>query len=246
MKVKSLFAIGLVALTGAPQLANGGSLTPNQESDTSPKFHWIADRRIILPLSGGTFAIPHNWAAIVGSDARKLDVSSNGSNSDTEYIEAVAGTETPGETSSIIQVDFEYLDSGYVSDSDWSDLNPDSLLQDVTENTERHNADMQRAGLGELHIVGWLQPPAFDSQNHVASWAIEDRDQNDTRSLNMTAIKLGRNGYERIIVITDRDNFGIAKNDLPIILDSFSFAGGRTYSDHVDGDRVAGYGIAGL
>src|SRR5271168_4968806 len=123
MKFNSLCAIGLVALIGTPRLANGGSLSPNQESDTGPKFDWISDRSITLPLSGGTFAIPHRWSAIVGDDARKLDVSSNGPNSDSEYIEAVTGTEIPAETNSIIQVDFEYLDSGYVGDSDWSDLN---------------------------------------------------------------------------------------------------------------------------
>jgi uncharacterized membrane-anchored protein len=244
MKSNALLVIGFVVSFMVGHVALAAS--PDDGSNPTSNLHWIGDRRLTLPISSATLLIPPRWAAVIGNDARQLDASVNGFSSDSQSLEAITETLIPGKGDDLVQVDFQYEDSGYVSDVDWSDLDPDSLLQDVSNNTERHNEELRRRGLTELHVVGWLQRPAFDPRNHLASWAIENRQGDGVHNVNLTAIKLGRTGYERPVVIADLDDYKFAQHDLPIALNAFNFPTGSTYADHADGDRVAGYGIAGL
>src|SRR6266446_5681931 len=51
------------------------------------------------------------------------------------------------------------LPEGYVAVDDWADVDPVKMLDAIRENTEEANAERRQQGVGEMHVVGWLQRP---------------------------------------------------------------------------------------
>jgi uncharacterized membrane-anchored protein len=85
----------------------------------------------------------------------------------------------------------------------------------------------------------------LDRQTSTVYWAIEgSTDQG--RIANSIALRLGRNGYERLNWIADRTSYVPLAGQLDVMLRAHSFDPGYRYSDHKPDDKTALYGIAGL
>ena len=81
-----------------------------------------------LSKSGSSLQLPDGLALLRGNSAER-------------FMYLSQGVEFPDVEAAIVNIDnfsqvvFSYLDSGYVSIDDWSDLNPDDLLKEVKRNT---------------------------------------------------------------------------------------------------------------
>ncbi len=91
------------------------------------------------------------------------------------------------------QVVFQNIQEGYVRISDWSDIDPDRMLDQIKEATEEADANRRREEFPELHVIGWIQQPTLDRANDRAYWAIAAQEGNST-TVNSRALLLGRHG----------------------------------------------------
>src|SRR5208283_108122 len=121
------------------------------------------------------------------------------------------------------QINFDFVQSGYVGEDDWDTLNPTELLQSVIEATEEQNKERRTEGLPEMHVVKWLHQPAYDKSSHTAFGAIEFTDSSGGDIVNSTALRLGRAGFERLMLITEVSDYKPVGSPLDLMLRAFSF-----------------------
>ena len=87
-------------------------------------------------------------------------------------------------------------DDGHVSDEDAASTDYPKLLKQMQQETEDENAERTKAGYSALHLVGWAEPPHYDSANKKLYWARElAADGGAQHSLNYDIRVLGRSGY---------------------------------------------------
>jgi uncharacterized membrane-anchored protein len=94
-------------------------------------------------------------------------------------------------------------------------------------------------------VTGWIEEPALDRTTYTVFWSIEGSTSRGP-IVNSIALRLGRNGYERLNWIVDKADYAPVGGQLDVMLQAQRFDPGYRYSDHQPGDRVALYGIAGL
>lgn len=232
------------ALAGAILLGLAGAShakPPATEAEREAALNaivWRDDQVLTLPGSGGVLKAPKGYRQLVGQDARTVYEATNG-------LDAPVGTEAmiydrKGGT----VVYYQKLGSGYIRIDDWPSIDADAMLAEIKENTERNNPTRKQRGIGSIHVVGWLQPPKLDIQNHSVRWALDAREEDGSSLVNSVALVLGRDGYEKLTWIGSKQQF--SDDALKVGLDSFNFASGKRYGDYVAGDKVAEYGVAGL
>ncbi|HMG54097.1 MAG TPA: DUF2167 domain-containing protein, partial [Kofleriaceae bacterium] len=64
----------------------------------------------------------------------------------------------------------EYNDSGYIDDSDASELDADELLESYRKGTEQQNKTRRALGNSELVIDKWSEPPRYEKAPHHLVW----------------------------------------------------------------------------
>ncbi len=60
----------------------------------------------------------------------------------------------------------EFDDCGYVKDDDKADLDANKMLSAMRESESDSNAGRRRRGFGEMHLLGWEQPPHYEEATH--------------------------------------------------------------------------------
>ncbi|WP_025885836.1 DUF2167 domain-containing protein [Asaia prunellae] len=68
-------------------------------------------------------------------------------------------------------MDFLYIDSGHVNDTDVIDSS--KLMSAMKAKSLEENRERQRAHLHELTLVGWQTQPHYDQQTHRLEWAYQ-------------------------------------------------------------------------
>jgi uncharacterized membrane-anchored protein len=141
-----------------------------------------------------------------------------------------------------------YDNAGHVSDDDASSTNFDDLLKTMQKQTEDTNPDRKKAGYEEVHLVGWAEPPHYDSSDKVVYWAERLKfGDTTTDTLNYKIRVLGREGVLQLNVVDSIDHLDRIGKLTPTLLTMASFNSGKTYGDYnSSSDHTAEYGIAGL
>lgn len=228
--------IGLLALT-----INAHAKPPQNEEERSAALKtltWRNGQTLTLPNSHASLKAPDNIQQLLGADAISLWEVLNG-------LDAPAGTEAAlYDEKAETLVFYQKVSDGYVRLDDWGDIDADSMLKDVSANTEAANARRKGAGISAIHVVGWLERPHLDRATNTVRWAFEANDERSGSLVNSIALVLGRDGFEKLTWIGPKS----AVNDglLNIAQSSFTFPAGGSYADYKSGDKVAEYGIAGL
>jgi uncharacterized membrane-anchored protein len=226
-----------------------GTFADAQQLDDSPPgrdpqateiahMNWRHDGKLDLPFSQSSIALPVGFHAVTGTDANRLVEISNGhpdNNAEAYLIDQ----------SNRSEVLLEYIDSGYVTLDDLSELDSEKLLAQIRDATEESNAARRKANVPEMHVRGWLQQPTFDRAANTAYWALAAT-SGQNGLVNAIALRLGRNGYEKFTWIVQPDKFAYVGSTLDVVLRAHSFNSGARYADHVNTDKFAGYGIAAL
>lgn len=216
--------------------------TIEEKVEALVKLDWKGPGKHTLPKSNSTLAVPEGYVFLVGEEAKK----------EAELVDISYGTDT---IESVVydkefenRIIFESIETGYVSVKDWSDVSSQSLMSSLIENTEEANKIRKAKGTASLHIVGWIQEPALDKHTNTVYWAIEgfSEEDKDKSFVNSIALRLGREGYERLCWITSKNEYVPFGGHLDVMLRAHSFNPGHRYTDYKVGDHVAGYGIATL
>jgi uncharacterized membrane-anchored protein len=227
----------VVVLMSRAVAADQPMLTDQQRTDAIIHLNWLHAGTYKLPASNSTIALPEGYMMVRGEDAKRLLTLA------AEHDDAAeAVVMSPHFKDEIV---FENTSEGYVAVDDWADVDPVKMLDAIRENTEEANAERRQQGVGEMHVVGWLQRPTLDRNTATVYWALEGADP-DHHVVNSIALRLGRDGYERVNWIVDKADYQPVGGQLDVMLRAHSFDQGHRYADHTSGDKVAMYTIAGL
>jgi uncharacterized membrane-anchored protein len=153
----------LAALTTSWAISRRTVLTEQQRTDAISQLNWLKAGTYKLPASNSTIALPEGYLMVRGEDARRLLTLSAESDDAAEAV-----VMSPHFNDEIV---FENTSEGYVAVDDWADVDPVKMLDTIRENTEKANTERQRQGVGEMHVVGWLQRPTLDRNTATVYWA---------------------------------------------------------------------------
>lgn len=215
------------------------TMTEEEIFETFQNLDWKTEGTLNLPLSHSSIALPEGYGAILGKDIETL------------YAINREPLESDVEAVVFNQIDNGYVifcsvNDGYVTLDDWQEINPKELLQSIIENNKITNEKRKELGGTPIEIVGWAQEPFLDRHTNTVYWAIEVVDSHNIRSINSEGLRLGRNGYESVNWVTSKEDYIPLGGNLDDMLCAHSFNPGFRYTDHIDADRIAGYGIAAL
>lgn len=145
-------------------------------------------------------------------------------------------------------VDIQYESDGYVSDKEANDINYGKMLREMQKSLKNSNPERIKQGYPTIELIGWAEPPYYDSNTKKLYWAKEMKFDNDSiNTLNYNIRILGRKGYLMLNAIGEMDVLNKFDKNKDEIIASVEFNDGNKYSDfNSNTDKIAAYGIGGL
>jgi uncharacterized membrane-anchored protein len=255
--MKHVLALALAALgllMAAPAAAQQDPAPSPKQQAQAQKMKAILDSLhpvsgdVALPGANATLHLGKDFYYLPPDEARKVLV--DGWGNPPRVAQDVLGIVFPtGKTflDDTWGAAITYEGTGYVTDKDAKTADYDALLKQMQSGEEEINAKRRQEGYPAQHLVGWAQPPSYDSASHSVVWAqnIAFDDQSDN-SLNYDVRMLGRKGVLSLNMITAMSKLDETRADAAKLARSADFAPGARYADFKAGDDTAGYGIAGL
>jgi uncharacterized membrane-anchored protein len=140
---------------------------------------------------------------------------------------------------------FEFNDIGYVKDADKEKLDAADILKEIKRGNDEANKKREQAGNLPLIIVGWEQPPHYNTNTHNLEWAILATSDNHP-ILNYNTRLLGRKGVMEVVLIVEPDQLPKTLPTFKNLIAGYQFRSGESYAEYSKGDKVAKYGLAAL
>ncbi len=194
----------------------------------------------IALLDKATLNLPKEYMFVPRKEAAAL-LEATGNKTSSDFF----GVILPNSMEWMLTID--YLDSGYVTDSDAKKWNANDLLESLKKGTTAANEDRKKQGFPTLEIKDWIQKPTYDSKTHKLIWALEGLDSNSSNFVNYNTYALGRTGYFELNLLTSSEEVEKNKVEANQVLSSINFSQGQRYEDYVKGkDHLAAYGLAAL
>lgn len=193
-----------------------------------------------LKLPAGYFFVPK------AEGARVLRAMGNVIN-ETPFVGIVLGKSQ----NDLWMVAINYIKEGYIKDDDAKDWNADQLLKNIKEGVEEDNKDRAARGFPELQVIGWVEPPAYDSQTHRLVWSLLGKNKgapdNARKNVNYNTYALGRDGYFSLNLLSSSERIANEKVIAHELLAALSYNDGKRYQDfNASTDRIAEYGLIAL
>ncbi len=226
-----LFLVVLFSIPSFPAQAEG-------EDNEMPDVQWVNGPATGKLGAQAEVKVPSGYRFVDGEDSRKLMILYGNQPTDLElgYIEPVK--------KSTWFVIFEFESSGYVKDDDAS-LDADAMLDSLKEGTKAGNEWRKENNLPELTLIGWHTKPRYDKNTHNLEWATLS-ESNGRKVVNHNIRILGRDGVMSATVVAAPEVMDQAVSETRKILTGYDFSEGRKYSQWVEGDKIAEYGLATL
>jgi len=139
-------------------------------------------------------------------------------------------------------------EDGYVNDSDAAKMDYGKLLKEMQDQAAEANEERRKQGFHAVRLVGWAEPPSYDSATHKMYWAkdLVFGDETD-HTLNYSIRILGRRGVLVLNAVASMDQLGAIRGETKNVLAAVEFNEGHRYTDFLPGkDKAAAYGLAGL
>ena len=214
------------------------------QSDPIEALDWQAQRVAYeVPGSKSTYSLGPDERIVLGAQARRYLALTQGIDG---WPDVVALIESTGGPTAGSFIDIEYHEIGYLEDGDWTDVAPDSLLQEIIDGTRESNPIRAQNGYPTLEVLGWAEEPFYNQRNNTVYWATRLRDSEGMESINAIALKLGRHGYAKLTWTGGPEQFRNAKVALGPALASYDYKEGARYADFRAGDAVAAVGLGAL
>jgi uncharacterized membrane-anchored protein len=137
-----------------------------------------------------------------------------------------------------------YENGGHIPDT--QPIDAPQLLAIMQKYSEADNENRRKHGILTMNLMGWAIPPTYNPQTHRLDWAFDFDNSDGSRTVNLNSRILGRDGDLKIIVVDDPDLLAKDLPDFNKAISGFSFNDGQRYEDFVQGDPIAGYGLANL
>ena len=141
-----------------------------------------------------------------------------------------------------------YDEDGFVKDDDAATIDYTDLLKKMQRGITQANEERRQQGYPEVALVGWAEPPRYDSTTHKLYWAKDLRFGTEAvHTLNYNIRVLGRRGVLVLNAVATMDQLAAVQGGMGKVIGFVDFADGNRYADFVPGtDKVAEYGIAAL
>ena len=153
----------------------------------------------VVTLQGGiaTINVPQSFRFIGPEGSRRL--LTDAWRNPPAAAEGVLGMLIPAAISPLTDAGWgivmSYDEDGYVNDKDAAGINYDKLLKDMQEGAAAANEKRKNQGFEPVRLVGWAEPPSYDSATHKMYWAKDLMFGSGTdHTLNYSIRILGRRG----------------------------------------------------
>ncbi|MBY2916139.1 DUF2167 domain-containing protein [Rhizobium leguminosarum] len=141
----------------------------------------------------------------------------------------------------------EHSADGYVSDVDVATTNYDELLQNIKDSIRENNVEREKQGFPKITLVGWASTPHYDKFAHTLHWARDLMFGDDKQhTLNYSVRVFGREGVFQFNFVAGLDQLKEIEGVIPTVTKLVQFDKGMAYTDYVEGDKIAAYGMAGM
>jgi uncharacterized membrane-anchored protein len=227
----ALFLVSISDLSGA-------EITEKEKLELQ-SLHWLDAKGFHFKDSKSSIVDMPGFQIISGAESRRLREIVDG-RSDPQQEAEVYNRTTDSE------LVFEWFPEGFISSSDWPDVDSDNFLSQMKALDVEANKLREAKGFPTLTTTGWRSKPQLNQDTHTISWSINATDSSGGHVVNSVALKLGRYGFEKIVWIVDPAQI-VNRDDLLAAINNHEFDAGSRYTDYVAGtDRSAEYGVAGL
>ncbi|RAO76626.1 DUF2167 domain-containing protein [Dyella jiangningensis] len=145
-----------------------------------------------------------------------------------------------------------FVDEGYVTDEDAAKIDYSDMLKDMQKATKDDNEDRVKEGYPAIELMGWAEPPHYDTASHKLYWAQDlvfkkSDGSHESRTLNYAIRVLGRKGYLSLNAVAPIEELAQVRADMPQVVEMAEFDAGQRYTDYnPTTDKAAAYGIAAL
>lgn len=237
-------ALGPSTLQAQREVRDLDSLTP---AEIVARLAWQGGE---IPLRGGlaTLRVPETFRFLGPSDARLVLENVWGNPPDDSPLGMLFPAGTGPLDSANWAVLVTYEEDGYVKDDEAAELDYGRLLEEMQASTREGNRAREEAGYPAVELVGWAQPPHYDSTAHKLYWAKELRFAGEpTGTLNYDVRVLGRRGVLVLTAISGITELAAVDSGMAAVMDLVEFNEGHRYADFIPGtDQVAAYGLGAL
>jgi len=242
MSVTRLVYLLVVPLGLATAQQSDNKLTPEQ---VESRLHYLSGR-IALRSGLASLDMPSSFRYLDAQETETvLRTWGNPPGSKTLGMLVPAGISVFDPASWAVVITYD--EDGYVKDDEAAKIDYADLLAQMQRGARDENQERKKAGYPPVELVGWAEPPHYDSASHTLYWAKDLRFGTDTiHTLNYNIRVLGRRGVLVLNAVATMDQLGSVKNDMTNVIGFVDFNDGHRYTDFVAGDKVAEYGIAAL
>ena len=204
--------------------------------------------QISLKNGLATLNVPEGFRYLNGADANKVIVNLWGNPPGEQPLGLLMPDMSPLSRDAWAVI-ITYSEDGYVKDNDAAKIDYNNLLGQMKKSIHDANPERTKQGYPTMELIGWAEPPRYDSATHKLYWAKELKfgsESGDT--LNYNIRMLGRRGVLVLNVVASMSQLSEIEQKTPQILSAVDFNQGHRYADFnpASGDKIAGYGIAAL
>jgi uncharacterized membrane-anchored protein len=141
--------------------------------------------------------------------------------------------------------------AGYIKDDEARTWDAQAMLRSLSQGTEEQNQERAKAGVPSLEVVGWSEPPRYESAQQRLVWALTSHVVGDKpeapNNVNYNTYALGREGYFSMNMVTTEPELPRLKAVAQQQIAALEYNAGKRYADFdPKTDRVAGYGLVGM
>ena len=251
--VRAALAAGLLALPLFAAAQEGEAPDPAVAAELAEmQAFWDSlDRQtgtIVLGENLATLTVPEDFYFLGSEDAERVLVDIWGNPPGQHTLGMLFPAKyTPFDMESWA-VTIEYTDEGHVDDADAAEIDYGEMLREMQAATRDANPDRLEAGYQPVELLGWAEPPHYDSPSRKLYWAKELRfGQSEDTTLNYEIRALGRSGVLAMTFIAATSQLDEVNASREAVLAMAEFNPGKRYEDFDSNvDKVAAYGIGAL
>jgi uncharacterized membrane-anchored protein len=211
---------------------------PNSSASELKKVQWVKGPGRAEMKDTAEITLAEGYRFANANDTRRILEAFGNLTSGTEL-----GLVAP--TSMVWFVVFEFSESGFVKDDDKDKLDADAMLKTIGRGVERSNEERKRRGFPSMKVIGWEQPPHYDTETHNLEWALKFESEGSL-VVNYNTRLLGRRGVMEVQLVVDPDKLSTSLPEFKQLLRGFQFKTGEKYAEYRQGDKLATYGLAAL
>jgi len=245
--------ISLALSVALASLASQEDLPVSQEESQAAYEEFLATLdfqtgHVSIAGKSVTFDLPEGWALLQSHDARTVVEDIWGNPEDPSTLAFIDPPSSEGRLGSNYGIIVSIDDSGYVDDEDASGLDYGDMLKEMQADARGSNKERAQMGYETVEIVGWAEPPHYDSAEKKLYWAKELRFGGAAATtLNYDVRILGRRGYLQLQAVAPTTALREVDAGIKALLPVTHFTAGHKYGEfNSSTDKIAAYGIGGL